>query len=78
MQFLDALDNFRDVERLARASEYVMHHANLGLTFPDYYFRLARTAAQTLHGLELGFKRSFKSAQYCGFDLIFFHGSILL
>src|SRR6266849_2403304 len=72
VQLVYTLDDFRDMKRLAGASEYVMHHIDLRRTFAGG-LRLARPCAQTADGFELGFERDFDSMQYSGFDLIFFH-----
>src|SRR5881396_2222137 len=49
VQLVYALDNLRDVERLASASEYVMYHIDLRRTFAGS-LRLARFCTQTADG----------------------------
>src|SRR4030095_15885391 len=56
VQLMYALDNFREVERLAGALEYVLHHVDLRRTF-THDARLARSGLQTADGFELGLKR---------------------
>src|SRR6266404_9592033 len=72
VQLVYALDDFRDVKRLAGASEYVMNHINLRRTFVDG-LRLARPRTQPANGFELGFERDLDSMQYSSLDFIFFH-----
>src|SRR5260370_31185618 len=71
VQFVYTLDDFRNMKRLASASEYVMHHIDLRRTFAGG-LRLARTRAQTAEGFELGFERDFDSMQYSGFPFHLF------
>src|ERR1700730_4272457 len=72
VQLVHALDNFRDMKRLASASEYVMYHIDLRRTFSGG-LRLARPCPQTADGFELGFERDLDSMQYSSLDLIFLH-----
>src|SRR6266478_3939706 len=72
VQLVYALDDFRDVEWLAGAAEYVVYHIDLRRTFAGG-LGLARSCAQTADGFELGLKRHLDSMQYSSFDFIFFH-----
>src|SRR6266478_2064015 len=63
VQLVYAFDDFRDVKRLAGASEYVMYHIDLRRTFASG-LSLARPRTQTADGLELGLERDLHSMQY--------------
>src|SRR5258708_3977834 len=72
MQLVHALDDFRDMKRLAGASEYVMNHIDLRRTFAGG-LRLARSCSQPADGFELGFERDLDCMQYSGLDFISLH-----
>src|SRR6185369_14662062 len=72
VQLLHALDDLRDVKRLAGAPEYVMHHIDLRRTFARR-LSLARSGPQSADGFKLSLERDLDSKQYSGFNLILFH-----
>jgi len=59
-------------QRLAGATEYVLHHLYLRRTFLLVLWR-GRSAAQALNRLELGFERDLDCMQNSGFDIVLFH-----
>ena len=72
MQLVNTVDDFRDMERLAGASEYVMYHIDLRRTLADGP-GLAGSRTQSADGFELGFERDLDSMQYSSLDFILLH-----